>query len=135
MNKRSLLFIACVSVTLFLVNLWFSGDKKQAPAGAAPAAQIESVSLPKAVAAPVMPSSKEEQFYVLENPYQQLVFSNVGGALSEINLHLRDKQHLDSPVRPIRFDKIMARDFPGNDKYPEHPYQVNEGQGIQKKEG
>lgn len=130
MNKRSLIFIICISLSLFLLHFIFSGDdKKQNPS--TPTAQTEATPL-----IPTMtPPSKDEQFYVIENEYQQLVFSNIGGALSEINLHLYDKEHPESPIRPIRFDKIMAKEFPGNDKFPSFPYQINQGSGVETKEG
>ena len=79
MNKRSLIFIVCVSAALFLVSMWFSEDsKKQAPK--TPAAQTESItpslSTTSTSTSPAEEPSKGEQFYVLENAYQQLVFSN-----------------------------------------------------------
>jgi YidC/Oxa1 family membrane protein insertase len=139
MDKRVLIFVVCISATLFFVNQWFSHDEKT-PAAPSPvqteaqaAAPMPSTGANTYEAA--IPASKEEQFYVIENEYQQLVFSNVGGALSEINLKLNDKQNPNLAVRPIRFDKVMAKDFPGNDHFPSFSYQINEGQGIQTKEG
>jgi len=34
-----------------------------------------------------------EQFYVLENDLQQIVFSNLGGAIAQINLSFKDEEH------------------------------------------
>ena len=65
---------------------------------------------------------EEEKFYVLENPYQQLVFSNYGGALAEINLPLRSKVNTSSVVREIEFDREMVREHPQNALFPSHPY-------------
>ena len=81
---------------------------------------------------PSFPVSKEEQFYVIENAYQQLVFSNVGGALAEINLPLYSKENPSSPVRPIEFDRVMLQDFPYNDKFPSRPYSIHNGSNIEK---
>lgn len=134
MNKRALVFVVSISVALFFITRWFSSDG--ASQTAASSIQTENIQPPLTQEYP--PSQtlvKDEQFYVIENEYQQLVFSNVGGALSEINLRLNDKSNPDSQVRPIRFDKTMAKDFPGNDRFPSHTYQVNEGQGIQTKQG
>lgn len=136
MDKRSLIFIAFVCVAFFFVNHWF-GDKPQQ--AAAPKTEIVQRELPSrdytaALSQPSQPRGQEEQFYVIENGYQQLVFSSKGGALSEINLKLRDKEHADLAVRPIRFDRLMAKDFPGNDRFPSVPYQVNEGGMIQTKQ-
>ncbi len=54
----------------------------------------------------------EEKFYVLENSYQQLVFSNYGGALAEINLPFHSKANIESVVREIEFDRDMLKEYP-----------------------
>ena len=57
--------------------------------GLIPLSGIEKLSphLEQTAQAPTRPTKKAEQkFYVIETPYQQLVFSNYGGALAEINL-------------------------------------------------
>jgi YidC/Oxa1 family membrane protein insertase len=64
----------------------------------------------------------EEKFYVLENDYQQLVFSNVGGALAEINLPFRSTSNQQSVVRSIEFDREMESSHPYNDHFPSHAY-------------
>ncbi|MBA3602323.1 MAG: membrane protein insertase YidC [Parachlamydiaceae bacterium] len=75
------------------------------------------------VEASLNPNKKTSQeYYVLENEYQQLVFSNVGGALVEINLPFKTKNDLKSVVRPIEFDKNIHEDHPYNDHFPAHPY-------------
>lgn len=63
-----------------------------------------------------------QEFYVLENNYQQLVFSNVGGALIEINLPFQSKTNQESVVKPIEIDKEIKDDHPYNDYFPGHPY-------------
>jgi YidC/Oxa1 family membrane protein insertase len=142
MDKRVLIFVVCISATLFFVNQWFSHDEKRpaAPIASGPAQtenpiQASSFSETDNAFAGSLPSSKEEQFYVIENAYEQLVFSNFGGALSEINLKLANKENPNLPVRPIRFDKVMAKEFPGNDSFPNSSYQINDGSGVQTKEG
>lgn len=62
------------------------------------------------------------QYYVLENDYQQLVFSSIGAALVEINLPFASKTNTKSVVRPIEFDKEIMEDHPENDHFPGHPY-------------
>lgn len=64
----------------------------------------------------------EEKFYVLQNEYQQLVFSNYGGALVEINLPFESKTDNESVVREIAFDREMVKDHPYNAHFPSHPY-------------
>lgn len=74
-----------------------------------------------------------EQFYVLENGYQQLVFSNLGGALAEINLPLHSEQNPNSVVLPIDFDRTMEKEYQANDYFPLFPYRTPEGshqQGV-----
>lgn len=66
--------------------------------------------------------AKQEKFYVLENEYQQLVFSSKGGALVEINLPLRDESHPNSVVLPIEVDTQMVRLHPKNALFPLRPY-------------
>jgi YidC/Oxa1 family membrane protein insertase len=73
--------------------------------------------------APTRTSKKvEEKFYVLETPYQQLVFSNRGGALAEINLPFRSKENQLSVVREIEFDRDMVKEHPENAYFPAHPF-------------
>ncbi len=64
----------------------------------------------------------EEKFYVLESPYQQLVFSNFGGALAEINLPFQTKENTQSVVKEIEFDRQIAKDHPYNAHFPSHSY-------------
>ncbi len=64
----------------------------------------------------------EEKFYVLENAYQQLVFSNYGGALVEINLPFASETNKASVVREIEFDREMVQHSPYNARFPAHPY-------------
>ncbi len=74
----------------------------------------------KATAASAKKTTQE--YYVLENEYQQLVISNVGGALVEINLPFETPTHPKSVVKPIEFDKDIEHDHPYNDHFPAHPY-------------
>jgi YidC/Oxa1 family membrane protein insertase len=71
----------------------------------------------------------EEKFYVLENSYQQLVFSNVGGALIEVNLPFADKGDKESVVKEIEFDRDMVSNHPYNAHFPAHAYYTASGNG------
>lgn len=64
----------------------------------------------------------KEKFYVLENEYQQLVFSSRGGALVEINLPLKDKNFPNSVILPVKNDKEMVTNHPYNARFPSRPY-------------
>lgn len=66
--------------------------------------------------------TKEQKFYVLENDYQQLVFSNYGGALAEINLPFQTEKNEKSVVREIEFDRDMVKHHPYNALFPAHSY-------------
>jgi YidC/Oxa1 family membrane protein insertase len=70
----------------------------------------------------VTPESKKEQFYVLENAYQQLVFSNHGAALAEINLPFQNAKNKVSVVKETEFDRNMMLKNPQNARFPSHPY-------------
>lgn len=63
-----------------------------------------------------------EKFFVLETPYQQLVFSNYGAALLEINLPFDSKSDSESVVKEIEFDREMVERHPHNAYFPAHPF-------------
>lgn len=62
-----------------------------------------------------------QKFYVLENQTVQLVFSNIGGALAEINLPLHQRSEA-SVVNEIGFDKQIAEYSAQNAVFPLFPY-------------
>ena len=64
-----------------------------------------------------MPTTSKEQFYVLENDFQQIVFSNLGGSIAEINLRLKSENN-SSVVLPIQYDKIIDKKFPYEASFP-----------------
>lgn len=63
----------------------------------------------------------QEKFYVLENEYMQVVFSNWGGAIAEVNLPF-EKNSPESVVLPISFDRIIDKKYPSNAHFPSRPY-------------
>ncbi len=64
----------------------------------------------------------DEKFYLLENEFVQLVFSNRGGALVEINLPFHSDHDPKSVVNEIGFDREIAEESPANARFPAHPY-------------
>ncbi|MBF8262608.1 MAG: yidC [Parachlamydiales bacterium] len=125
MDKRSLLFIACVSLAFFGIQAWFEwGNKDSKPAPQQTSQQV-------ATEAPVVQQTQrlaakntakgEEQLYVLENEYQQLVFSSRGGSLAEINLPLKTGKTSKSLVKEIGFDRLIVKDDPANAHFPSQP--------------
>ncbi len=63
-----------------------------------------------------------EQHYVLENAYQQFVFSTKGGALSEINLPFQSAADPESMIKEIAFDRELVEDHPYNARFPSSAY-------------
>lgn len=64
----------------------------------------------------------QEKFYVLETPYQQIVFSNYGGAVVEINLPFQGKKDEVSAVKQVELDRDMVAYHPYNAMFPAHAY-------------
>ncbi len=69
---------------------------------------------------------RNQKYYVLENDYLQLVFSNINGSLAEINLPFASKQHPKSIVKEIEIDRIIEKDYPINATFPQYRYLVPE---------
>ncbi len=86
-------------------------------------------------AKPQIQRSRAEQLYVLENAYQQVVFSSIGGAISEINLPFKDSDDEQSIVLPINFDREIEKDSPGNALFPMQSAHGAGGSEVQPKKG
>ncbi len=72
-------------------------------------------------------------YYVLENDYQQIVFSDFNAAISEINLPFKSAGNTKSVVRPIRFDREIKEDSSKNAQFPLYSYQtIEEGKQVTK---
>ncbi len=72
--------------------------------------------------APVAQVDQTQKYYVLENDTIQLAFSNIGGALAEINLPLRSDKNQKSVVNQIGFGRDIIEDSVANAHFPAHPY-------------
>jgi YidC/Oxa1 family membrane protein insertase len=59
-----------------------------------------------------------EVYYVLENEYQQLVFSTRGGSLAEINLPLKTGKDSPSIVKEVGADRQILAQSPSNARFP-----------------
>ncbi|MES2122166.1 MAG: membrane protein insertase YidC [Chlamydiota bacterium] len=134
MDRRSLLFVILLTVSLFFVNQWIFPPKK-ASTSQTPIVKkqevLESTSTDfSSFHSPVVQGTQGEQFYIIENDYQQIVFSNMGGAIAQINLAFQDNDHPNSPVLPIGFDRTLMEKSPANATFPGLPYFVNDGTGI-----
>lgn len=73
--------------------------------------------------------SKKEELYVLQNDTLQLVFSNLGGAISEINLPFK-KDSPKSVVLPVNFDRTIEKKYPSNARFPNEPYYLVEKDSV-----
>ena len=134
MDRRSLIFIIAISFTLFFVNTFFQRNNthqktewlaQQEAKERAKEKLVEEETTHKTTPLHTLPLTKldaKEQFYVLENAYQQLVFSSFGGALAEINLPFKTKKNDLSVVREIEFDRTMVAKHPYNALFPSHGY-------------
>ncbi len=117
MDKRILLYIAFMTLCFLGFERWNSSQKKGEPLSKL-TAQVET----KESLSPLTP--QEASYYVLENDYQQLVFSTTGGAIAEINLPFSS-----DIVKEIEFDRILKEKSPQNDYFPQHPYYTYSEQG------
>jgi len=72
----------------------------------------------------------EEKFYVLQTPYQLLVFSNRGGSLAEINLPFQNETNPKSVVKEISYDRDIDKDFPKDDLFPNSSYYTHDGKVV-----
>lgn len=138
MDRRTILFVIALSLSLFLVNIYFQNQniqkkqewlKQKELLEAKKSTNSEKVETTTQNFTPTASKKKEETFYVLETPYQQLVFSNVGGALAEVNLPFQTEENQSSVVREIEFDREMVNSYPANAYFPSHPYYTPEPSG------
>lgn len=131
MDKRSLLFIVLMSLSFVAIHTWFDPAPKPKIAQTERAVTTPSKEEPLLVSnsepVALTPADTNEKFYVLENDYQQLVFSTKGGALAEINLPLKSDTHPHSIVKEIDIDRQILKDSPPNAHFPLHPYTAVDG--------
>ena len=82
---------------------------------------FENIVSYKAIETPSSIQNKE-QYYVLENEYLQVVFSNLGGSIAEINLPFKTKENPQSSVLPIGPDRRILENYPRNAYFPSRSY-------------
>lgn len=122
-----------MTASFFIINEWFYNRSKPATMAATSAVTaVEEAApprLPEISNNGVVPS---EKLYLLETPYQQLVFSTAGGSLAEINLPLSTTSK-ESLVKPIRFDQIIQKEYPANARFPLSNYFTLENGSVVEK--
>lgn len=124
MDKRTIFFVISLTLALFFVRLGFdymNQDKKPAQT-TKQAVEKKEEPVASTASQTFTPSASSEsvkrEYYVLENEYVQLVFSNVGGSLVEINLPFKSKTNPKSAVLPIEIDREMLEKSPENAHFP-----------------
>lgn len=80
-------------------------------------------------------TTPNENFYVLENEYQQLVFSNVGGALAEINLPVKSDQHQKSLVLSTPQDQKHEQKESKHAMFPAHSFASSDAKSAEATQG
>jgi YidC/Oxa1 family membrane protein insertase len=126
MNRRSFLFVIGLTVVFFIINQWLG------PTPSTPVPKIETMQEPAPRIEIAQRPDTNEQFFVLENAYQQVVFSNLGGAIAEINLPFASKNNTKSIVLPTEIDRDIGKDSPLNDRFPLSAYSIQTGNGVRK---
>ena len=134
MDKRTLLFMICTSLAFFGIQAWFgpsAEEQKKAYEAKIQAQKTAQENLVQIASQPANQAEKpqtfsiatgpsEETFYVLENEFQQLVFSTKGGSLAEINLPMK-KDGRDAIVKEIDIDRQILKQAPQNSRFPLYP--------------
>lgn len=129
MNTRSIVYVILVAIAFLGMNLFFSyqNDQKNRillKQREEKKTHEEEYAFEEHIEEKVVETPSEQKFYVLQNEYQQIVFTNVGGAVSEINLPFHTAKNPYSVVNEIDADREIAEDSPKNDHFPAHPYYV-----------
>ncbi len=129
MDRKSFFLLLLFTIMMFFVNNWLF----EKPKPKAKTVEVVEAS-PLKTAPPV--DNKNEKFYVLENQFQQIVFSNIGGAITEINLPFKSSANASSIVLPIEFDKLIANQNPKNALFPlSSYYKANSSEASKPQEG
>jgi YidC/Oxa1 family membrane protein insertase len=121
MDRRTIIFVVLMTATFYLVNHFLFPSKPE------PAAPTPVVQTTQTVSTTSSKPVSTEMKYVIQNKYQQLVVSNINGAIAEINLPLQSQEHPDSVVRRIRIDTILEKEYPQDDHFPAGAYQTYQG--------
>ena len=120
MDRRSIVFLLSVTASFFLIQLWYGPQprvQQAEPQQERPVPTVQAAPAPHA----------EASYYVLENDYQQLVFSSIGGSIVEINLPFRNKDFPKSVVLPVEADRKIREQSPKEDLFPAVPAKRPDG--------
>jgi len=134
-NLRTILFLLLVLISFYLIQFFFPSPKIIQEQKKIEKQKFIEPKIPQT--APKLPvaDKKEQTFYVIENDYQQLVFSSIGGCITEINLPFKSKTNQKSIINEIAFDKELKESSKANATFPLHNYFIFEKGKIVEKEG
>jgi YidC/Oxa1 family membrane protein insertase len=130
MDKKTFVLVLALTALLFGVNFYFEQQHQEKLKAWNAKIELKKSEKPLAAESQVKPfvrmapeiakkkEQEEEKFYVIENNYQQLVFSNKGGALREINLPFKSEKNSQSVVLETEFDREMVQFHPDNALFP-----------------
>lgn len=134
MDKRSLLFVCVLVAAFYFIHNFF--DTKEAERAQNRQHQVETpaeevaAEIPPFADTPTSPVDENARYFIIENDYQQLVFSTVGGALVEINLPFKTEKNPGSVVLPIGFDTSLEKDYAPNAQFPSYSYTSSQGSFV-----
>ena len=126
MDKRSFLFIFIMTTAFLLLNNYLfdrKGSSTEDNNQTEFAEQVTEKAKPKVI------TKRNETFYVLENDKQQVVFSTLGGAISEINLAVSEKGVKEGKIEVIAIDAEIAEKSPQNAYFPNFDYHIIDEKG------
>mgnify|MGYP007059297780 FL=1 len=128
MTKRSIIFVIAVTISFMITNYFTA---KRIESARPPTEQVSTAGNSAAIeAAPSTTIPQKESYYVLENEYQQLVFSSLGGSLVEINLPFKTNFNTKSSILPISLDKKIVTASPHNSQFPLHEAETVQADGT-----
>lgn len=120
MDRRGFILLILFTISIFFIHHWFANDKSKKPSQQ----EVVISSAPPLVTQVEKAPVKAEKLYVIENDYQQVVFSNLGGSVAEINLPFKTKDNQNSIILPIEFDTILKEKYPKNAYFPCSEYYI-----------
>lgn len=129
MKKRSIIFVIAVTIS-FMINNYFTAKRIDSAIPTAEPVTTEIVANKPVGPSQLHETREDESYYVLENDYQQLVFSSLGGSLIEINLPFKADDNHKSSILPISFDKKIITTSPYNSHFPLHTAEVVQKDGT-----
>ena len=105
MDKKSLIFLFFITAAFLFTQQYFDAKRE---------AQLKNTSATseKPAMKEELPREEKNSYYVLKSPYQELVFSEKGGSLVEINLPFKTDKSSKSAVLKVENDETLHQDFP-----------------------